>query len=87
MGQPGFQESLSRIGGLGHALELTLGAYAVVRGKEARASVEALRNEAVNNFRNSDIPPDREMEHAQIAGPAIDAIETIFNGFLAKLDD
>lgn len=81
------QEQISRIGGLSHALELVLRAHSLACGKQARSAIEALRDEAIDSFRNSDIPANREMEHAQIAGPAIEAIETVFNSVLSKIGD
>jgi hypothetical protein len=81
------QQLISRVAGLNYALELALREIAIIRGKEARASILTLRKEAIDAFRNSDIGPEREMEHADIAGPAIQAIEIPFDEVLKNLDD
>jgi len=85
MPEPPSQDSISRINGLQFALGVTLHALAIKYGKDARTTIEALRDEAINSFKNSDIPADREMEHAKIVGPAIEAVETVFNSALGKL--
>ena len=85
MPAPSSQYFISRIGGLKLALELTLDALAVKCGKDARAALESLRDEAINSFKNADIPADREMEHAEIVSPAIEGIEIIFNAALRNL--
>jgi len=81
------QQLVGRIAGLQYALELGLREIAVIRGKEARAAIVALRKETIDAFRNSDIPPEREMEHAEIARPAIEAIELVFDQALREIDD
>ena len=81
------QQLISRVGGLSHALEFALRNIAVNSGDEARAAIESLRDKAIDAFRNSDIQADREMEHAQMAGPAIDAIKTVFDAVLRDLRD
>ena len=85
MPAPTLQDFISRIGGLQLALEITLHALAVKCGKDARATIEALRDEAVNSFKNSDISADREMDHAKIVRPAIEVIEIVFNSALGNL--
>jgi hypothetical protein len=82
-----IQELTSRISGLHHSLELTLRALASASGEDARARIETIRDEAIYSFKNSGIPADREMEHAEIVRPAIDVIETVFNGFLRELEN
>lgn len=79
------QDSISRISGLELAPQITLRALAEKSGKDARATIEALRDEAISGFKNSGIPADREMEHAKIVGPAIEVIEIVFNETLRDL--
>ncbi len=79
------QKLISRVFGLYHALEITLRALVVKCGPDARTEIAALRDEAVNRFKNSDISPEREMEHADIVGPAIDAINLAFDGVLRDI--
>jgi hypothetical protein len=79
------QDAISRISGLELALQITLHALAVKCGKDARATIEALRDEAINRFKNSDIPANREMEHAKIVGPSIEVIQIVFNAALRDL--
>ena len=81
------QQLISRVTGLNYALELALREIAIICGKDARATLSALRKEAVDAFRNSDISPEREMEHADVAGPAIEAIEVAFDEVLGQLDN
>ena len=68
------QDSISRISGLQLALEMALSTLAEESGKDARAKLEALRDQAINRFKNSDIPADRELDHAAIVAPAIEVI-------------
>jgi hypothetical protein len=68
-----IQAFISRIGALAHALDLALGRIAEISGEKAREHIEILREQAINDFRNSDIPPEREMEHAEIVRPGIEA--------------
>lgn len=79
------QDYISRIGGLHYALEIALRALAVKSGKDARTALESLRNEAVNHFKNSDISPEREMDHADVVRPAIDVVRLIFDAAISKL--
>jgi hypothetical protein len=79
------QDSISRISGLELALRITLRELAAKTGKDARATIEALRDEAIKSFKNSGIPANREMEHAKIVGPSIEVIETVFDEVLRGL--
>ena len=79
------QASISRIGGLHHTLKLALETLATEWGAEAPAKLVALRDEAVLRFKISGIPADRELEHAAVVGPAIEAIEETFATVLSDL--
>ncbi len=81
------QELLSRVGGLSHALDNTLRMLAIIDPENARRNIESLRDLSINDVRNSDIPADREMDHAQIARPAIEVIEIVFNQVLGSISN
>lgn len=80
------QRAISAAGGLGEALQDALRTLSALYGHEARRKLEALRDETIDKFRNSSIPAEREMDHAKIAGPAIEAIEAAYGGVLRDLD-
>ncbi len=84
---PDTQEFIIRIGALQHALEITLRALIIASGDSARVTIESLRDEAIDNFKNSEIPADREMDHAKIVGPAIEVIKTMFDDAIGNLDN
>jgi hypothetical protein len=79
------QDSISRISGLKLALEMTLRTLAQQSGNDARAKLEALRDEAISRFKNAGIPPDRELEHAAVVRPAIEIIQDVFDGAIDEL--
>ena len=79
------QDYISRIGGLHYALEITLRSLAVKSGKDARTTLETLRDEAIYHFKNSDIPANREMDHAEVVGPAIEVIRMVFDAAIHEL--
>lgn len=79
------QDSISRIGGLQLSLEMALRALAVHEGRNARAKLEALRDEAISRFKNADIAPERELDHARVTKPAIEVIEIVFNSIIGEL--
>jgi hypothetical protein len=64
---------------------MALKAIAEQSGKDARTKLEALRDEAIGRFKNSDIPADREMDHAAVAGPAIEVIRIVFDAAINQL--
>ena len=80
-----IQDLMSRNGALHIALEATLARLAKLNGTIARREIEALRDDLVRRFKNSGIIPERELDHAKVAGPAIEVIETVFNSSLEKL--
>jgi hypothetical protein len=80
-----IQELTSRVFGLHFAVQASLRALAVFYGDKADREIKLLRDKLINEFKQSGIPADREMEHAQIVGPAIDAIELAFDEFLRDL--
>ena len=81
------QELTSRVFVLNRTLEKSLAALAELYGKEARRKLEALRNETINEFKNPNIPANREIEHARIVRPAIQAIELAFEDVLRDLSN
>jgi hypothetical protein len=67
------------------ALEACLSALAAQYGVDARAKLAALRDELIRRFKESDIAPERELEHAKIVKPAVEVLQTIFDDALQKL--
>jgi len=80
-----IQELTGRVGALDLALRETLARLATLHGADAQQEIEALRDDLVKRWKNSAIPANRELDHAKVAGPAIDATELAFNSVLAKL--
>src|ERR1700730_12114161 len=61
-----IQECQSRIGGLRVALDACLSALATQYGVDAHVKIVALRDELIKRLKESDISPQRELEHAKI---------------------
>jgi hypothetical protein len=80
-----LRDRLIRIVALGAALDVCLRRLMVFYGTSAPQEIEALRDELVGKYKNAEIPAERELDHAKIVGPAIDAIETVFNSALERL--
>ena len=53
-------------------------------GKDARPKLRAMRDELIREFKESGIPADRELDHAKIVRPSIEAIETAFDDFIQE---
>ena len=85
MSNPDTQELVVRLGALEHALALSLRRLVEVSGPSARAEIEALRDRAIMNVKNSSISPERELEHAKLVRPAIEVLEAAFEHALRKL--
>lgn len=76
------QELLSRVAGLSAALETSLMELNDLYGSEARAELRMIRDELIRRFQESGIPANRELDHAKIVRPSIEAIETAFEPFV-----
>jgi hypothetical protein len=76
------QELLSRVMGLNAALEKSLAELSTLHGTEARTKLRAMRNEHIREFKESGIPANRELDHAKVIRPSIEAIETAFEDFI-----
>jgi hypothetical protein len=87
MSTPETQELFTRIGALEHALALSLRHIAAISGVNAKRDIEALRDKAIGDFKNSSISAEKEMEHAKIVRPAIDVLGAAFEHALRKLPD
>ena len=81
------QDLITRVGALSTALDSCLAALASSYGPEARQKIEVLRDALIRKFKESGIPADRELDHAKIVGPAVDALQTVFNDALRKLPE
>jgi hypothetical protein len=86
MSTPETQELIVRIGALEHALALALRRIAAVSGVQAKEEIEALRDQSIDDFKNSGISAQRELEHAKIVRPAIEVLEAVFEHALRKLE-
>jgi hypothetical protein len=76
------QELIMRVSALNSAVERCLKELSIFYGDEAREKIKSLRDELIDKFKRSDIPAEREMEHAQIVGLAIDTIKLAFSDFV-----
>jgi hypothetical protein len=76
------QELLSRVMGLNAALEQTLSKLSALYGSEARTKLRAMRDVLIRKFKESGIPANRELDHAKVVRPSIEAIETAFEDFV-----
>lgn len=84
--QDQVQDLLSRVGGLEMALEMALKTLAASKGSEARATIALLRDELVDLFKSAGVPADKDLDIVRLAGPAIDAIEVVFNAVINGID-
>jgi hypothetical protein len=51
-------------------------------GSNAKAKLRAIRDELIIKFKQSGVPAERELDHANIVRPIIEAIETAFEDFV-----
>jgi hypothetical protein len=72
-------------GTLSLALQACLSEIVRLSGKDAAANLSRLRDTLVNGLKESDIPPDREMEHAALVGPAIEILNDHFDEALRQV--
>jgi len=80
-----YQNLLSINGALAIAFGECLRRLATFYGDRAYQELKSLRDELIRKFKNADIPANRELEHAQVAGPAIEVLETVFEEVLSTL--
>jgi hypothetical protein len=78
----GTQELRVRVTALNDALQQTLAQLAVLYGPQSREKIKLLRDHLIQKYKQSGIPPEREMDHAVIVWPAINAIELAFEDFV-----
>jgi hypothetical protein len=77
-----YQDLLSRNAALAMALEECLRRLAALYGDGAHQELTSLRDELIRRLKNAGIPANRELEHAQIVGPAIKVLEDAFEDVL-----
>jgi len=78
------QELASRLFALNYAARL-LGQSLIERlGDRGRREVEEIRRELILDLKNSAVPPERELEHADIMRPAIESVDMLFDGILRQ---
>jgi hypothetical protein len=80
-----IQEIQSRIGALRVALDACLSALAAQYGTDASTKIASLRDQLIRRFKESDMVPQREVDHAKIVKPAIEVIQGIFDDALRRL--
>ena len=76
------QELVGCVFGLNAALQKSLTELRALYGREARTKLRAMRDELIRKFKESNISPDRELDHAKVVGPIINAIELAFEDFI-----
>jgi hypothetical protein len=76
------QELLIRVGALNLVLQKCLEELTVQYGVNAKTKLRAIRDELIFKFKQSGISPEQELDHAKLVRPAIEAIETAFEGFV-----
>lgn len=69
------QEFFEPCGGLSAALETSLTELSELQGSEVRAKFRMMRDELIRKFKESGIPANRELDHAMIVRPSIEAVE------------
>ena len=76
------QDLLSRVGALDQALRKCLEELTAQYGSNAKTKLRMIRDQLILKFKQSDIPSNRELDHAKVVRPAIEAIEAAFEGFV-----
>lgn len=81
-----IQDLISRLSGLELALEKAWLRLAELNPDVARREIESLRDDAIEKFKNSDVPAELEMRHAEINRPAIEVIELLSDRVLRQIN-
>ncbi len=76
------QDLLIRVGALNEALQKCLEELTAHYGSNAKTKLRAIRDELIRKFKQSDIPPNRDLDQAKIVQPAIAALEAAFDDFV-----
>lgn len=82
-----IQDLLCRNGALSIALDECVARLAAFDGNEARNELQALRDALVRRMKDAETPPDRDLDQARLVGPMIDAVKTIFDDAIERLND
>jgi hypothetical protein len=80
------QEYIIHTAALGAALDIALKRVAELSGDDARLNFESVRDEAIDLFKNFDIPPEPDMGRIIIVGPAIEMLRELFEHSLESLN-
>ena len=80
------QYLVSKHAGAEAVASAALNAIAKLQGNNARSYFTAMSDALVLHIKNSDIVPEREMEHAMIVGPALEEVQRIFTSAIRDLD-
>ena len=78
------QDSIGRLGGLDAAVTACLAELTILYGDEAGWQLKALRDKIIDKFKQSEIPAEFDMHHAEVNRSAIEAIELAFAGFFVE---
>jgi hypothetical protein len=72
-----------RFAALGVALHFALKRISELSGGDPRKNLELVRDQAVNLFKNANVPPERDMDQVRIVTPAIKILDELFANALA----
>ena len=70
---------------LGVAFDIAVKRLAEVSGEDARQNIESVRDEAIKLFKNAEVSPEHDLDHAIIVAPAIELLEGLFGASLERL--
>jgi hypothetical protein len=76
------QELLSRVAALDAALRRSLAELSALYGTDARAKLRTIRDELIRKLEEGAILAERELDHAKIVRPSVEAIEVAFEEFV-----
>ena len=77
------RDDTMRFTALGIALHLALERISELSGSDSRKNLESVRDQAVNLFKNAEVPPERDMDQVRIVTPAIKILDELFANALA----
>jgi hypothetical protein len=72
-----------RFAALGIALHLALKRISEISGDDSRKNLESVRDQAINYFKNAEVPAESDMNQVRIVTPALEILNDIFANALA----
>ena len=70
---------------LGVAFDIAVKRLAEISGEDARQNIESVRDEAIELFKNAQVPPEHDLDQAVTVAPAIELLEGLFGASLERL--